>query len=270
MPRLRRLRNSLAPIKRPVESALQLSARSAGAWASFTHKLLMWWQWGVPPVPEHFDHQIDLYYYWKLTRESLWVERGVFSSLCLDGGDVLELCCGDGFHARNFYSLRSRRIVACDFDPKAIATARHKNHAPNIEFVVADIRTAMPEGEFGTVIWDAAIEHFTEDETTAIIGALKQRLKFGGILSGYTIVETGQGLSLPHHEYEFKSKSDLLRLFSPHFANVRVFETITPNRHNLYLWASDGVIPFDESWGQQVLARSASTLHFVRRAPGSS
>jgi SAM-dependent methyltransferase len=262
--RLKKLRTFLAPIKGPVEPLIQLSALSAAAWAGFTHKMLMWWQWGVPPVPEHFDHQIDLYHYWKATRESLWLERGVFSSLCLDGDDVLELCCGDGFHARNFYSLRSRRIVACDFDPKAIATARLKNRAPNIEFVVADIRTTMPEGQFGTVIWDAAIEHFTEDEITAILGALKQRLKPGGTLSGYTIVETGHGLSLPHHEYEFRSKADLLRMVTPHFANARVFETITPNRHNLYMWASDGTIPFDEAWPHQVSAsRRTSATEIV-------
>ena len=252
MAKYRRLGSLLAPIKKPGEWAFQWHAQVSSRWAAFAHQLLLFWQWGVPPVPEHFDHHIGLHYSWRNSRESFRVERGVFSSLCLDGGDVLELCCGDGFHARNFYSLRSRKIVACDFDPAALRTARRKNRAPNVEFIQADIRSNMPEGEYGTVIWDAAIEHFTEAEISSILSMVKQRLKPGGILSGYTIVETGQGLMHPLHEYEFKSKEDLARLFRPYFENVRVFETIYPRRHNLYLWASDGTLPLTDGWDRQV------------------
>ena len=71
----------------------------------------------------------------------------------------------------------------------------------------------------------------------------------GGVLSGYTIVENVSGIKmLTHHEYEFKSKEDLLRFFVPHFKNVTVFETIYPSRHNLYFWASDGVLPCGCGW----------------------
>ena len=73
----------------------------------------------------------------------------------------------------------------------------------------------------------------------------------GGVLSGYTIVERGDGVkSLSHHEYEFKSKEDLRRFLAPHFARVTVFETKHPGRHNLYFWASDGVLPFQAEWPQ--------------------
>ncbi len=41
---------------------------------------------------------------------------------------------------------------------------------------------------------------------------------------------------------------DLKRFLTPHFKNVRVFETIYPERHNLYFWASDAVIPFASDW----------------------
>lgn len=147
--------------------------------------------------------------------------------------------------------------MACDFDPKAIATARRKNAAPNVEFVLADIRYAMPQGRFANVIWDAAIEHFTPTETDAILRNIKNRLTPGGVLSGYTIVERRDGLkSLSHHEYEFKDKADLLRFLVPHFRNVRVFETLYPERHNLYFWASDGVIPFDANWVHAVSHQS--------------
>jgi SAM-dependent methyltransferase len=206
-------------------------------------------QWGMGSTPEHFDHHIDLYYQWLKKRVSYPWERGVYGSLALKGGDVLELACGDGFNARNFYSYRSRRVVACDFDPAAMKTARKKNSAPNVEFVLADIRTGMPEGRFENVVWDAAIEHFTPEEIEGIMRNIKSRLTLDGVLSGYTIVESGTGVKLlSHHEYEFKSKEDLKRFFTPHFKNVIVFETIYPERHNLYFWASDGVVPFQPGW----------------------
>jgi SAM-dependent methyltransferase len=210
---------------------------------------LMAVQWTKPPSPEHFDHQIDLFFQWLDSRNSLWLERGAFGNLALKGGDVLELACGDGFNARNFYSLRSRRVVACDFDPRALQTARSKNAAPNVDFVLADIRTDMPAGQFENVVWDAAIEHFTPTEIEKILADIKSRLLPDGVLSGYTLVERSDGTkSLPQHEYEFKNKEDLHRFFTPHFRNVTVFETVFPSRHNLYFWASDGPVPFSPAW----------------------
>lgn len=171
----------------------------------------------------------------------------MFGSLALRGGDVLELACGDGFNARNFYSLRSHQVVACDFDPAAIATAKRKNSAPNIQYLLRDIRSEMPGGPYENVVWDAAIEHFTPAEIRDVMCNIKKRLTREGILSGYTVVERPDGQKqLNHHEYEFRDMDDLRSFLSPHFANVRVFETIYPVRHNLYFWASDGEVPFDK------------------------
>ena len=167
----------MALVGKPIlEPVLQIESWIARLWVSSAHQRLMSLQWTIPPQPEHFDHQIDLFYQWLESRNSLWVERGVFSSLALSGGNVLELACGDGFNARNFYSLRSKHLIACDFDQKAIEIARRKNCAPNVTFVLADIRTAMPAGTFQNVIWDAAIEHFTPDEILQILKDIKCRL----------------------------------------------------------------------------------------------
>jgi SAM-dependent methyltransferase len=225
----------------------------ASAWTKSAHKRLMLVQWGIPPNPENFDHQIDQYYSWAASRNPQWVERGVYSALALKGGDLLELCCGDGFNARNFYSLKSRQVVACDFDPKTIRVAWRKNRAQNISFQVADIRTQMPEGRFHNIVWDAAIEHFTESEIRDVMQNIKVRLAPDGIFSGHTIVERADGQKqLGQHEYEFKNMEDLLRFFTPFFANVLVFETEYPGRHNLYFWASDAVIPFGHGWSHAV------------------
>lgn len=245
--------DSFAFIKPLLEAVSKFECTVSSWWVAGAHRRLMLVQWGMSPLPEHFDHQIDLYQQWLKTRNPLWVERGVFSSLALQGKDVLELSCGDGFNARNFYSLNSRRVVACDFDPKAISTALRKNQAENVEFVLADIRSEMPEGRFENIVWDAAIEHFTEEEIDKILNDITTRLVNGGVLSGYTIVEDPVAGKAHHeHEYEFKGKDDLLRFLTPHFKYVTVFETRYPTRHNLYFWASDGVLPFRDEWPDMI------------------
>jgi cyclopropane fatty-acyl-phospholipid synthase-like methyltransferase len=145
--------------------------------------------------------------------------------------------------------LRSTRVVACDFDETALHTAKQKNAAPNVTYVLADIRSAMPSGIFDNVVWDAAIEHFTVEEIGTIMASIKARLTSDGVLSGYSLVERTDGVKHIHqHEYEFRDMADLRRFLEPHFKNIKVFETIFPDRHNLYFWASDSVLPFDTDW----------------------
>ena len=136
----------LSTLKPIFESVVQLECRLSQKWVASAHRRLLRVQWSLPPGPEHFDHHIDLFYQWLETRNPLWLERGVFSSLALKKKKVLELACGDGFNAKNFYSLLSQSVLACDFDNLAINAAKDKNSAKNIQFVLADIRTEMPGG----------------------------------------------------------------------------------------------------------------------------
>jgi SAM-dependent methyltransferase len=244
------LRRSLSFAKPLLEPLFSFEARLSERWVSGAHHRLFLAQWGIHPVPEFFDHKIGLYWMWRAKRLPHWVERGVFSLLALEPGcKALELCCGDGFNAHFFYSIRVGSMLSVDFDPKAIAYAKRNFRAENIRYELADIRTQMPEGIFDNIVWDAAIEHFTETEIVQLMGNIKKRLTPTGTLSGFTIAEKADGKKmLPHHEYEFKSKEDLARFFRPHFKNVKVFETIYPDRHNLYFWASDGILPFMDGW----------------------
>jgi hypothetical protein len=96
-------------------------------WVSSAHKRLFYATWGIPKNPEFFDHNIDLFHNWEKTRMSFWLERGVFSSLALKrNGVVLELACGDGFNAKNFYSGLANKIIACDFERKQYQLQREK------------------------------------------------------------------------------------------------------------------------------------------------
>ncbi len=215
------------------------------------HGLQFFLQWrSGGGTPEWFDHYIDLHFLWgRRDGNCHWLERGIFSLLAMkDGARVLELCCGSGFNAKYFYSYRAATIVSCDFDPVAIRHARRHHTTQKNHFLVADIRSEMPEGKFDNVIWDAAIEHFTPEEIRKIMFDIKEKLETDGILSGQTIVKRTEGKSLEQHEYEFASKEDLMRFLSPHFRHVKVFETIYPDRHNLYFYASDGILPLTKEW----------------------
>lgn len=219
----------------------------------FMHEVQLKFEWFIPPVPEWHNHFNDQFYQFRKDRNPLWTERGVFNLLAMkDQAKVLELCCGDGFNAYHFYSVRASSIISVDFDQNAITHAKRYNQVHNVEYRLCDIRSEMPEGKFDNVIWDAAIEHFTQDEIDNVLKSIKERMTNEAILSGYTLKENEAGKGLIYHEYEFKSKEDLLRFFTPYFKNVKVFETIYPWRHNFYFYASDGILPFDTSWEKQI------------------
>lgn len=235
--------------KRIFEEIFAAEAYLARRWVASSHKRLFMAQWGLKPEPEHFDHSIDLFYRLPVEGASFWLERGVFGSLAMKGGDTLELACGDGFNAKHFYAAKSARVIAVDFDPAAIRTAMRKNPAANVIYLLADIREGLPMGSFSNVVWDAAIEHFTPEEIHSILRRVKERLMPDGVFSGYTLRALPNGRrSHPDHEYEFVDPADLERFLTPHFRNVRVFETDCSERQNLYWWASDGPIPFSEDW----------------------
>ncbi len=223
--------------------------------SSVTHYCQHVIEWAVSPSPENYDHFLDQYWQWGKYGNPLPWERGIFSLLAMEqGAKVLELCCGDGFNAYHFYAVRAGSIKAVDFDADAIRLAKKNFKNAKIEYIFGDIRCDMPHDKFDNIIWDAAIEHFTENEISIIMQGIKERLSEGGVLSGYTIVENSDGkLSHSDHEYEFKSKEDLLRFLSPYFGKVKVFETTYPARHNLYFYASDSqTLPFDVMWDKQI------------------
>jgi SAM-dependent methyltransferase len=243
----------LAGAKRrlPLVQASRGVSRMTRSMSAGAHRLQYFIEWSVDN-PEYFDHFIDSHYQWHALRQSFPWERGVYSSLALQATrtdrlpKVLELCCGDGFMTYHFYSSQASTITAMDFDKEAIASARRNCAAPNITYRLGDIRTEMPDGAFDNIIWDAAIEHFTEAEITALMEGIRSRLAPGGIVSGYTIVEPEHGgKHLHQHEYEFHDKADLARFLQPWFANVQVFSTTFPSRTNLYFYASDGPLPFE-------------------------
>jgi len=244
---MRLLKSALSFAKKvtPVLPISKILASAARRISYFAHWFQFMVEWGSDN-PEYFNHHLDTHYLWRKTGNSLPMERGVHSSIALQGGSTLDLACGDGFFTNYFYALRSAKVIGVDFDPAAIKLAKRNRILDNVEFILGDIRKDIPDGPFENVVWDAAIEHFTETEIAELVARIKTVLSEHGILSGYTVTEApGDGKHLHQHEYEFHNKEDLARFLRPHFKRVHVYETIFPNRTNLYFYATDGLLPHD-------------------------
>lgn len=238
----------------PLVPLTRFLSRSARQISYALHWLQFNIEWGADN-PEYFDHQMDVHYQWRKTGNSLPMERGVHSSLALVGeGRTLDLACGDGFFSNYFYALKSKSVLGIDFDKSAIRLANRNRILANTKFVLGDIRSDIPDGPFDNIVWDAAIEHFTEEEIQKLVARIKQVLVPGGILSGYTVTEAADGHKHLHqHEYEFHDEADLSRFLEPHFTNVHVYSSEFPTRTNLYFYATDGTLPID------------SAKHLIRR-----
>jgi SAM-dependent methyltransferase len=212
------------------------------------HRAQMKLEWGIGLHPDWFDHFIDLHD-WSRTRNPLPWERGIFNLLAIrPGAEVLELCCGDGFNAHHFYSIRASRILAVDFTPQAIRHAQSHFGGSNITYEILDIRNGLPEGSYDNVVWDAGINHFSAEQCERLLVQIKQRLKPGGVLSGYEIAADG---SRKHrsHERRFATAQELQAVLQPHFTNCICWETQYPSRRNFYFIASDATLqlPFAPS-----------------------
>lgn len=227
--------------------ALKLLNRGVRSIAYGTHQLQFLAEFGVKPTPTWFDHHLDQYYKWALTKSPHAWERGVFNSLVLKPGcRILELCSGDGFNTNYFYAARASRVVAIEYDEAAIKHARSRYGSTNIQFILGDIRHDIPDETFDNAIWDASIYQFTEDEVHDVIAKVKAHLTDDGVLSGQVHFDRGAD---EHTRWAMSSKEELVKALSRHFRNVLAFETRHAiefgYRTNAQFFASDGPLPFD-------------------------
>jgi hypothetical protein len=95
--------------------------------------------------------------------------------------------------------------------------------------------------KFDVVLFNAAIEHFTEQDLEKIFSYIKSNINTESVVFGYTLVEKNNEDSFDHHLQFFSNLDDLNSKINKFFINVKCFESIDADRHNLYFIASDKI-----------------------------
>ena len=227
----------------PLRAANSLVRRIAAG----SHRLQYKVEGFLRPSAEWFDHEVDAHWQWPTRGRATFLERGVLNSLAIrPGGEVLELCSGDGFNTGRFYAARAAHVLAIDHNAHALSHARRHHARPNVEYRLGDIRGGLPQGPFDNVIWDSAIHHFTLEDAALVLSAVHGALRSDGLLSGYTEIEPAD--SYAYTLTHFTDPQGLAALLSGEFPHVAVIETPDPLRRNLYFFAADelAALPFAE------------------------
>ena len=191
-------------------------------------------EWYGPKAPLWYDHRTDLHT-WNTTRNSQWLERGVYAREVISSGcSVLDLCCADGFYPYHFFSLTAAHVDAVDFSGECIERARAAHASEVIEYHCMDIvESPFPKSSYDVVTWDASIQYFDENSIHTLCDKIALAIGEDGVLSGSAKIadHTSDLLGERHH---FSSSGELRKLLEAHFPYVAILETVYPQRRNLY------------------------------------
>jgi SAM-dependent methyltransferase len=238
-----------APSFRDLYAAVERLAEVSRLVAYNAHNLKLLCDLQISPTSLYTDHYLNQFFLMSVFKRSWWVEGPAFCGLAIEPGSrILELGCGTGYYTDVFFSPFASEIVAIDIDPRAIETARRSHQAKNIRYEVMDFRKTLPEGIFDVVVWTPTIFAYTPDEVHTFMTRLREVMRPNARLCGFTCIETS------HRDpealwYDMNSLAERLKRY---FRNVRAFErvhsTVQPPRHELFFFASDGILPFDGEW----------------------
>lgn len=170
-----------------------------------------------------YDHRYD----WARGPENwMWYERGILGHHYIRKGDrVLDLCCGDGMFSGLVFSKKASLIHGIDRSSQVIALARELYARESVMFFESNVlKDDFPAPEYDTVVFFAAIEHFTREEIHYLLDKIVQVLAPGGILLGSTLLLGKSGN--PEHAIEFESVKELEKLLTSHFKNVTTWTTV--------------------------------------------
>lgn len=258
--KLFKLNSILYPITFPIVNFLaQFSSKVTEKF----YGLLMTIEWGRNPSPEWMDHDQDYFYQTRAKGKTFFLERGVlpkiFISEIIDNNqglsslNILDLCSGDGFYSQFFLHDIAKNITMIDLDPLALDRAKkRKQRLPflknkSFNYINADIVSERIENillkkniflKYDVIIFNAAIEHFKEEQVFQILESCKKLMSKKGLIFGYTLVEDEEHV-FDHHELLFKTKNDLKKIINKNFKNVECFQSISETRHNLYFLAKN-------------------------------
>ncbi len=147
---------------------------------------------------------------------SAWVTR--FSAFVRPGGEVLDLACGSGRHARLFLSL-GHPVVLVDRDVSGVTDLAHKPSAELIERDLEDGSGWPLEGR----VFDAVVvaNYLHRPLFTYILAAVAP----GGLLIYETFAVGNEKLGRPRKAEYLLRRGELVELLEPSF-QVIAFEDV--------------------------------------------
>jgi len=77
------------------------------------------------------------------------------------GETILDIGCGNGALAHDV-AKKAEKVVGIDLNPNNIKLATAKYSAPNIEYIIGDATTDLPDQKFNTIILSNVLEHIKD------------------------------------------------------------------------------------------------------------
>jgi SAM-dependent methyltransferase len=153
---------------------------------------------------------------------AIHLKRYQFAAPYCDGKEVLDAACGVGYGSAEV-ARTAARVVGADVDAEAIAYARERYGATNVEFVVADLlEPPFEDRSFDIVVSFETVEHLREPATFVAHVARMLRDDGAFLVSTPHAERTTTRPDNPFHEIEF-SRADFERLLARHFAHVELY-----------------------------------------------
>jgi SAM-dependent methyltransferase len=153
---------------------------------------------------------------------ALHLKRYVFAEPWCRDKDVLDLACGVGYGTAYLAGI-ARRVVGVDVSEDAIAYARGRYAAPNVEYAVADA-AALPfeAASFDTVASFETLEHLPNRD--AYLAEVVRVLRPSGayLVSTPNARRTTKHPDNPFHTVEL-DRADFEALLGRYFAKVEVY-----------------------------------------------